>query len=108
MAPEPPNPEDDIRRALLEVDALMSRAFAAASQSPEPDGALDQCGLRDGADIVSDYLRHGEAGVAFEHLIYMVCELSLPISREAFTLIDRAGRTMGMAPESWQDIQPST
>jgi hypothetical protein len=32
----PPNAEDDIRRALLEVEALMSRAFAAVGHSPEP------------------------------------------------------------------------
>ena len=96
--------EDDIRRALLEVEVLMSRAFAAVDQSPEPGSALDQGGLRDGAGIVLDFLRHNEAGLALEHLAYMVREPSLPISREAFLLIDRAGRTMGMDPEAWQDI----
>jgi hypothetical protein len=102
-----PYAEADIRRALLEVEALMSRAFAAVDQSPEPGSALDQCGLRDGASIVLDYLCHNEAGIALEHLVSMVREPSLPISHEAFMLIDRAGRNMGMAPESWQDIRPT-
>ena len=99
--------EDDIRWALLEVEALMSLAFAAVDQSPEPGSVLDQGGLRDGASIVLDYLRYNEAGVALEHLVYMVREPALSISRETFMLIDRAGWTMGMDPESWQDIRPS-
>jgi hypothetical protein len=100
------NAEADIRRALVEVEALMARAFAAVGHSPEPGSALDQAGLRDGGDIISDYLCHGEHGLALEHLIYMVREPSLPISRETFTLIDQAGRTLGMAPGSWEDIRP--
>ena len=108
MANRAPNAEDDIRRALLEVEVLMARAFAAVGQSPEPGSALDQQGLRDGASIVADYLRHGEFGIALEHLIYMVREPSLPISREAFILIDRAGCALGMASDSWEDIRPGT
>ena len=99
--------EDDIRRALLEVEALMLQAFAVVDESPEPGSALDQGGLRDGAGIVLDYLRHNEAGVALEHLVYMVREPSLPISRETFMFIGRAGRAMGMDPEAWRDIRPS-
>ncbi len=106
MANQAPNAEDDIRRALLEVEALIALAFAAVRHSAEPGSALDQQGLRDGASIVSDYLRHGEFGVALEHLIYMVREPSLPISREAFTLIDRAGCALGLASDSWADIRP--
>ena len=106
MARPPSKVYADIRKALLEVDALMSQAFAAVGFSPDPGSALEQIGLRDGAEVVLDYLDHGEPGLALEHLIYMVREPSLPISRGTFFLIDRAGRAMGITPETWQEIRP--
>lgn len=98
--------EEDIRRALVEVESLMSRALEDVGQDSESGSALGQEGLRDGANSVLGYLRHGEAGMALEHLIYMVREPSLPISQETFCLIDRAGRTLRMPPDRWQDIRP--
>ena len=103
-----PNIEDHLRRALTEVDGLMVRAFGAVSDAPAPGSVLDQCGLRDGAEIVEDYLRHGEAGVAFEHLLYMIAEPRLPISQATYDLIDQVGRAMGRDPKTWEDLRPST
>lgn len=84
----------------------MSVLFEATG-SPEPGSTLDQAGLRDGQVTVVDYIRNGEPGLALEHLIYMVREAALEISHQTFGLIDRAGLTMGMSPELWQDLKPS-
>lgn len=46
---------------------------------PESGTVLDQSGLRDGLDIVVDYIEHGETGVALEHLLYMVEEAELSL-----------------------------
>jgi hypothetical protein len=88
--------EHFIRQALPEVGVLMERAFAEVGGSPVPDSALDQAGLANGVSIVEDYLRHGETGVALEHLIYMIHEPRLPISVGTFQFIEQAARLMHM------------
>ena len=60
--------------------ALMREAFEAVGGTPVPGSALDQGSLIDGDEVVEDYLRHGEPGVALEHLVYMIWEADLPIS----------------------------
>ncbi len=99
--------EGDLRQALVKVKLLMAEAFNQVGGTPMPGTALDQCGLRDGDEVIEDYLRHGEAGVAFEHLLYMILEPRLPISMETYELIDRVGRALGMEPSKWKESQPS-
>lgn len=98
--------EQLIRQALTEVGPLMERAFAEVGGSPVPGSALDQAGLTDGVGIVEDYLEHNEAGVALEHLIYMVHEPPLSISVETFQLIERAARGLGIEPDWVERIRP--
>ena len=98
--------EHFIRQALPAVGTLMERAFAEVGGSPVPGSALDQAGLIDGVSIVEDYLRHGEAGVALEHLIYMIEEPRLPISPGTFHLIEQASRLMGMESGLIERVRP--
>ena len=96
-----------IRSALSEVEIQMARAFHQVGDEPEPGSDLDQLGLRDGGSTVEGYLHHGEWGLALEHLIYMVREPHLPISRVAFSQIDEAGRAMGIDPGTWESLRPA-
>src|SRR5436305_11932440 len=96
--------EDRIRKALAEVQVLMQRAFDAAGGTPVPGSALDQAGLRDGEETVLDFLRHGEPGLALEHLLYMIQEPGLVISRPTHELIEQAGRAMDMDPALWERL----
>jgi hypothetical protein len=86
--------------------SLLDHAFAAVGNAPPSGSALDQEGLRDGAEIVEDYLGHGEPGVALEHLIYMVDAPDLRISTQTYALIAKAGKRMKMDPEMWERIKP--
>src|SRR6187402_630501 len=95
-----------IRQALREVSILMERAFSEVGGSPAPGSSLDQAGLSDGASIVEDYLEHGEAGVALEHLIYMIREPQLPISTTIFHLIEQAAQALGLEPDFVEEIRP--
>lgn len=61
-----------IRRVLADIEPLMTAAFRAVDFEPPPDSNLDQAGLHDGGETVVDYLDHNEAGIAFEHLLYMI------------------------------------
>lgn len=98
--------EQRIREALREVGVLMKRALAEAGGSPAPGSGLDQAGLADGVSIVEDYLEHNEAGVALEHLIYMIREPPLPISAATFHLIEQAARDLGIEPALVENIRP--
>src|SRR5215813_13841868 len=96
--------EDCIRKALSEVMMLVRKAFEEAGGTPAPGSALDQAGLRDGEEIVHEYLVHGEPGVTLEHLVYMIEELEVAVSRSTYGLIERAGRAMSMSPALWEQL----
>ncbi len=81
------------RHALEAVEPLMADALRAVGHKPAPGSALDQEGLADGGAIVRMYVEHGEHGLAFDHLLYMVVEPSLPITAGTFeTLQEVSGR----------------
>jgi hypothetical protein len=96
--------EDLINDALIEVNALMRDEFLKNTPIT-PGSALDQSGLENGAEVVIDYLQHGEAGLAYEHLLYMVAEPPLEISAECFNLIAFAGQALGYESSSWQVLR---
>jgi len=85
----------------------MRAAFDSVGGSPEPGTALDQAFLLDGRVVVVDYLAHGEPGLAFDHLLYMIREPALQIRDETARRLAEAGRALGMpegVPKSIQGI----
>ena len=93
--------------ALHEVELLMATAYANEEPIKE-ESPLAQAGLRDGGDIVLDYIEHGEIGVAFEHLLYMVTEPPLFVSSKCLADISAAGTALGFPPETWLEVQTCT
>ena len=87
-----------LEEALPEISALMEQKFSQVGGVPEPGSDLDQCGLRDGAEIVRDYMAHNEWGVALEHLRYMIKETNLPISVKTYASIQAAAQLMEIDP----------
>ena len=94
--------------ALPEVSDLMGEAFREVGGEPQPGSALDQAGLRDGQEIVTEYLEAGEPGEALEHLIYMVSGPELPISDETYRMIEDAGLLLKMDPAMWESLRPTS
>jgi hypothetical protein len=85
----------DFIEALKEISTLMSTAYEQLG--PVPEGhPLAQEGLRNGAEIVLDYVDLNEAGVAFEHLIYMINEPPLAVSDECINVLARIAKKLGM------------
>jgi hypothetical protein len=82
----------------------MQEAFAEVGGVPEPGSALDQLGLLDGEETVLEFLAHRETGLALDHLLYMIGEPGLVISRPTYALIEQAGRAMGMDPARWESL----
>lgn len=84
----------DLCEVLDEVSALMSDTYAQLGPIPD-DHSLAQAGLENGREIVLDYLAHGEAGVALDHLYYMIKEPPLAISAEAAEKLARLAEAFG-------------
>ncbi|AXK52215.1 MULTISPECIES: hypothetical protein [Pseudomonas] len=85
----------DFIDVLDEVSPLLARAYEQLGPVPE-DHALAQAGLEHGREIVLDYLEHNEAGVAFEHLLYMINEPPLVISAHCRAALVRIAERLGM------------
>jgi hypothetical protein len=78
-----------------EVQAKLDVLYAQPGV-PAPGSPLDQAGLREGLEIVDDYLRHGEVGLAFHHLLYMIREPDIALSRDAMARLQSVATAMGM------------
>ncbi len=87
--------EYKIRRIANEAQELLNRLYEA--DAPAIGSGLDQAGLRNGIEIVDDYLTHGEAGLALEHLIYMISEPPLRMSASSLADIQRVAEELGMS-----------
>ena len=93
------HPHNDLRadfvEALEEISTLMSIAYDQLGPVPE-DHALAQAGLKNGGEIVLDYVDHNEAGVAFEHLLYMINEPPLVVSEKCVKVLARIAKSLKM------------
>lgn len=85
----------DFVEALEEISKLMSVAYEQLGPVPE-DHALAQAGLENGGEIVLDYVDHNEAGIAFDHLLYMINEPSLVVSEECIKILAQIAKSLKM------------
>ena len=86
-----------------EVQAQLTAMYAQGVSTP--GSALDQLGLRNGADIVLDYLTHGEAGAAFDHLLYMIIEPDLALPAPLLSQLRQAADHLGHPRETLAPIR---
>lgn len=85
----------DFIEALEEVSRLMACAYRQLGPVAD-DHVLAQAGLEHGREIVLDYLAHHEAGIAFEHLLYMIDEPPLAVSPPCRAALARIAARLGM------------
>lgn len=72
--------QEIIIRLASEIQSLVDDEFRKCNDIPLPDSALDQAGLRDGKEVVINYVNFNEFGLAVEHLIYMVSETGIDLT----------------------------
>ena len=92
-----------IRAVAAEAQTKLDRLFGETNVIDE-DSALNQLGLRDGLEIVGEYLKHGEYGLAFDHTLYMISEAELCLSSRALSDLARAGEALGVDDRSWSHL----
>ncbi|WP_235662973.1 hypothetical protein [Pseudomonas coronafaciens] len=95
-----PDLREDLLKVLDEVSTLMSAAYAQLGPLPH-DHPLAQSGLENGAEVVLDYIANGEAGVALDHLFYMIKEPPLFISARSAETLARLAKLSEM-PLNWR------
>lgn len=66
---------------------------------PESGSALDQAGLRDGQDVIDEFVRQGEGRLAAEPLPYMIVEAGLRLSASDQESMQSVCRYFGLAPD---------
>lgn len=95
-----------IGRVAKEAQELLDRLYTAGA--PLAGSSLDQMGLRNGREIVEDYLSRGEPGLALEHLLYMIKEPPLTLSTVSRTDVRRAAEMLGMAHLLPREVESDT
>ena len=96
--------ERDIDVVAVAVQELVDAEFEKAG-SVIGGSALDQAGLSNGLQLIREYLQYGEAGLALDHLLYMVRELDLTISADSHAALTRAARAMKVRPEAFDSVK---
>ena len=85
-----------LKQASSEVQGLVDQEFTKVNNNPLPGSNLDQAGLKGGREIVLDYLNHGEIGIALEHLLYMVEETGIMVSKDTIKKIVKVSDQLGI------------
>ena len=80
--------EKKILALSLEAQAQINELFEASDDPPPEGSALEQAGLRNGNEIIEEYLRHGELGLAVDHLRYMVEETEIELKESSILALD--------------------
>ena len=71
--------EKEVRDLAKQVQERLDSIFAKVPE-PRDSSPLNQAGLRNGFQIVEEYLNHNEIGLAFDHLTYMIIEPEVPVT----------------------------
>ena len=56
-------------------------------------------------DEITDYITHGECGVAYDHICVQLYEYNIPISKKTYTLIDEIGKYLEYKESEWVYLQ---
>ena len=81
-----------MRPMMSRIDDALRRMAPSEIEGTE----FDQAGLRDGLKIVGDFLRVGEFGVAFDHVLYMVTETHLSLTSSSVRFLERTAAALGL------------
>lgn len=98
------NRESRIIEIARSVQAKLDALYRSVG-NPEPGSALDQAGLRDGSSIVEDFVSHGEAGLAAEHLLYMITEPDIGLSQPDIEFLRGVCEVFGIEKETWRALR---
>lgn len=85
-----------IASAAKEAQQQINSELRKVDGQPAPESGLDQFGLRDGEQIILEFLEHGEEGLALEHLDYMVNETCIALSVDLCRELRKLANDMGV------------
>lgn len=92
--------ESKIVEIARDIQAKLDALYRSVG-NPEAGSPLDQAGLRDGLNIVEDYVSHGEVGLAVEHLLYMITEPDIGLSQQDIEFLRGLCELFGIEKKRW-------
>ena len=69
-----------------EIQNLAQEIFAEINSDHV---GVNELGIRDGLEIIQDFLLHDELGVAIDHLIYVVLEIEYLLDNDQYLVLKR-------------------
>lgn len=87
--------ENHLIEAVKEVQILINQKFSEVNEQQNRN-LSDHTGLKNGDEIVGDYVNHGEYGIALDHIDYMIETTDLQISEQIREHIIQASSCLKM------------
>lgn len=86
-----------------EIQSLINSEFEKVNNEPDKDSPLNQLGLRNGLEIINEYIIVREFGLAFEHVLYMVYETGIKIDKSSSEIIIELSKKMNIPIDHIQE-----
>lgn len=86
-----------------EAQSLIDLEFQKINYEPESNSPLDQEGMKNGFEIISEYNSVGEFGLAFEHILYMIHETEIVMSKPSSELMVELSKKMNISIDHIQN-----
>ena len=86
-----------------EVQSLIDAEFQKVNYKPNNGSPLNQLGMRNGFEIISEFNSEGAYEIAFEHILYMIQETNIMLGKSASELIIELSERMNIPVEHIQN-----
>jgi len=85
-----------------EVQSLIDIELSKVDLEINTESPLNQLGMKNGFEIISEFNSQREFGLAFEHVLYMIYETELEIDKTISALIIEIGEQINVSTEHIQ------
>lgn len=86
-----------------EAQSLIDLGFQKINYLPQSNNPLNQEGIKNGFEIINEYNSVGEFGLAFEHILYMVYETEIEMSKSSLKVIMELSKQMNISIDHIQN-----
>jgi hypothetical protein len=78
------------------IKSWLNKVWTLIDKNEELKARINESGILDGPEIVSDYLKNNEFGLAYEHLIYMIQDSGIYLTDDDYNEIAEFSLKLGL------------
>jgi len=78
------------------IESWLNKVWTLIDKNEELKSRIDKSGILDGHEIISDFLKNNEFGLAYEHLIYMIQESGIHLTNDEYNEISEFSLKIGL------------